>query len=107
MLWRRIAWLASFALAMMLALWMRSLGYGWAATLGSALIVWVCLPFVISQLCTAFVLGGLHHRMRRVDVDELTKQIADAVKGLPPEAQVTVGNRIIDESLKSRSKGSS
>ena len=49
---------ASFAIAVALALWMRSSGYGWAATLGVAAIVWVVLPFVISQPCAAVVLGA-------------------------------------------------
>ena len=64
--WRRIAWFASFAVAIMLALWMRSEGYGWPSTLGLAAVVWVVLPFVISQLCAAFVLRRMH-RARRGD----------------------------------------
>ncbi len=83
LLWRRIAWFASFAIAVVLALWMRSLGYGWSATLGLSVIIWVVLPFVISQLCAAFVLRPIHGRMRRAD--GLADRIADAVKGLPPE----------------------
>jgi hypothetical protein len=67
MLWRRLAWFASFALAVALALWMRASGYGWAATLGLAFVVWVVPPFVISQICAAFVLGRIHTRMRRPD----------------------------------------
>jgi hypothetical protein len=98
MLWRRLAWFASFAIAVALALWMRSSGYGWAATLSLAAIVWVVLPFVISQLCAAFVLGRIHGRMRRAD--GLVERIAEAVKGLPPDQQVEVGKRMIDESLK-------
>jgi hypothetical protein len=75
---------------------MFSLGYGWWAVLGSSLVVWIFLPFLISQLCAAFVLAC----MRRVDIDELSVKIADAVKGLPPEEQLIVGKRIIDQSLK-------
>src|SRR5262249_10765483 len=98
MLWRRIAWFASFAVAVVLALWMRSVGYGWPATLGVAVVIWLVLPFVISQLCAAFVLGRIHSRMRRAD--GLADKIADAVKGLPPEEQEAVAKRMIDESLK-------
>jgi hypothetical protein len=99
MLWRRIAWFASFAIAVMLALWMRSLGYGWPATLGVAVIVWVVLPFVISQCCAALVLLRMQSRLRRVNVDEVTNRIAEAGKGLSPEEQITVAKRIIDESF--------
>ncbi len=97
MLWRRIAWFASFAIAVMLAIWMRSLGYGWPGTLGVALIVWVVLPFVISQCCAAFVLLQMQSRLRRVNVDEVTNRIAEASKGLSPEEQIAVAKRIIDE----------
>jgi hypothetical protein len=30
---------------------MRTLGYGWLATFGVAVVVWIILPLVISQLC--------------------------------------------------------
>jgi hypothetical protein len=43
MLWRRLAWFASFAIAVALMLWMRASGYGWTATLGLAVVVWVVL----------------------------------------------------------------
>jgi hypothetical protein len=98
LLWRRTAWFASFAIAVVVALWMRSLGYGWSATLGLAVIIWVVLPFVISQLCAAFVLRHIHGRM--CQADGLADRIADAVKGLPPEEQEEVAKRMIDESLK-------
>jgi hypothetical protein len=78
---------------------MRSLGYGWFATLGMAVIIWVVLPFVISQLCAAFVLGRIHRRMRRIPPNELAGKIADAVKGLPPEEQEATAKRMIDEAL--------
>jgi hypothetical protein len=98
LLWRRIAWFASFAIAVVLALWMRSLSYGWPATFGLAVIVWLLLPFFISQLCAAFVLRRIHVRMRQAD--GLSERIADATKGLPPEEQVEVGKRMIDETFK-------
>lgn len=98
MLWRRTAWFVSFATAVVLALWMRSLGYGWPATLGVAVVVWVVLPFFISQACAAFVLRRIHLRLRRAD--GLTEKIADAIKGLPPEEQEAVAKRMIDKSLK-------
>jgi hypothetical protein len=100
MLWRRLAWFASFAIAVALSLWLRSSGYGWVASLILAAIVWVVLPFVISQLCAAFVLGRIHGRALRAD--GLTGRIADAVKGLPPDQQVEVGKRMIDESYQAQ-----
>ena len=81
--WRRIAWFTSFAIAVALAFWMRSSGYGWLATLGAAVVVWVVLPFVISQCCAAFVLLQMQSRLRRVNVDELSNRIAEASKGCP------------------------
>lgn len=72
LLWRRIAWFASFTIAVALVLWMRSTGYGWPATLGLAVIVWIVLPLVISQLCAAFVL----RRMRRAPRGDLWAIIA-------------------------------
>jgi len=95
LLWRRIAWFASFTIAVVLALWMRSLGYGWSATLGLAVIICVVLPFVISQLCAAVVLRRIHGRMRQTD--GLTDRIADAVKGLPPDKQEEIAKRMIDD----------
>jgi hypothetical protein len=100
LLWGRIAWFASFAIAIVATLWMRSLSYGWPATLGLAVIIWVVLPFVISQLCAAVVLWRMHRRIRQVDPDGLRDKIADAIKGLPPEEQEAVGKRIIDEAFK-------
>jgi hypothetical protein len=97
-LWRRIAWFTSFAIATVLAVWMRSLDYGWPAILGLAVVIWVVLPFVISQLCAAFVLGRIQRRSRTAE--GLMDQIAEAVKGLPPEQQEAVAKRMIDESFK-------
>ena len=76
--WRRIAWFASLSIALVLALWMRSTGYDWPATLASALIVWIVLSFVISQLFVARVLGRIRRYISGTD-----GRIADAVKGLP------------------------
>jgi hypothetical protein len=100
MLWRRIAWCAGFAIAVVVVLWMRSLGYGWSVTLGAAVVIWVVLPFVVSQLCAVFVLGRTHRRMLRAD--GLADKIADAVKGLPPEEQEAAAKRMIDEAFRSR-----
>jgi hypothetical protein len=97
-LWRRFAWFTSFVSAVLVALWMRSLGYGWSATISLAVVIWIVLPFVLSQICAALVLRRMHSRIRQVD--GLAEKIADAVKGLPPEQQEAVGKRIIDESLK-------
>jgi uncharacterized membrane protein len=72
---RRIAWFVGFATALALALWMRGAGYGWSVTIGAAVLVWIVLPLVISQLCAAFVLARIHRRMRRVDPDELASKI--------------------------------
>jgi hypothetical protein len=102
MLWRRIAWFVSFAIAVVLALWMRSMNYGWPATLGVALITWVALPLVISQACAAFSLRRFRGRMRRAD--GLADKIAGAVKGLPPQEQVAVAKRMIDEQLRQDSQ---
>jgi hypothetical protein len=98
MLWRRLAWFASFAIAMALALRMRASGYGWGGTLSAAVAVWVILPVVISGLCAGFLLGRIHGRTPRAD--GLAERIAEAVKGLPPDQQVEVGKRMIDQSLK-------
>jgi hypothetical protein len=100
MLWRRLAWFASFAIAVALALWMRSSGYGWGTTLGLAAMAWVGLPFAISQLRAAFVLTRMRSRMSQAD--GLADKIADAVKGLPPDQQVEVGKRMIDESYQAQ-----
>src|SRR6266481_6138883 len=92
MLWRRIGWFAGFAMAVVVALWMRGLNYGWSATLGIAVVVWVVLPFVISQLCAALVLRGTNRHIR--GADGLADKIADAVKGLPPEEQEATAKRV-------------
>jgi hypothetical protein len=55
---------SAFAIAVVLALWMRNLGYGWSATLGAAVVIWSVLPFVMSQLAAAFVLVRIHTRAR-------------------------------------------
>jgi hypothetical protein len=98
MLWRRIAWFIGFAIAVLVALWMRSLGYGWIATFTIAVVIWIVLPFILSQVWAAFVLGRVHSRMRQVD--GLAERISDAIKGLPSEQQEAVAKKIIDESLK-------
>lgn len=97
MIWRRVAGFTSFAIAVSLAFWMRGSGYSWFATLAAGMIVWVVLPVVISQLSAALVLVLMRSRLNRVNVDELTDKIAEAVKGLSPEEQAAVAKRIIDE----------
>jgi hypothetical protein len=97
-LWRRIAWFASFAVAVVMALWLRSLDYGWSIALGAAVVIWVVLPFVISQLCAMFVLRRMDGRMHLAD--GLADKIAAAVKGLPPNEQEAVAKRTIDEVIK-------
>jgi hypothetical protein len=54
----------SFALAVALAAWMRSQDYGWLASLSAAAVTYVVTPFVISQLCAAFVLRRMHRKIR-------------------------------------------
>ena len=98
--WRRVAWFVSFAIALALALWIRTLGYGWSTTLGAAAFVWIALPLVISQMYAAFWLAHIQRRIRRTDVDGLAEKIADAVRALPAEEQVAVAKRMIDESLR-------
>jgi uncharacterized SAM-binding protein YcdF (DUF218 family) len=97
-LWRRIAGFTSFALAVLLAVSMRNLNYGWLATLAAAITVWIIFPFIISQVCAAFILGGVHRRMRRSD--GLAERIAAAVEGRPPDQQEAISKRMIDESLR-------
>ena len=106
MLWRRIAWFVSFAIAVACVAWMRSLDFGWPFTLGVAVAIWIILPFVISQLCAAFILMRIHRRIHRAGgldgLDALAGNIADATKGLPPEEAVAVGKRMIDQSLETQ-----
>jgi hypothetical protein len=96
MLWRRIAWFTSFAIAVALVLWMQSVGFGWAARIGAAVVGWV-----ISQLCAAFILMRMHRRIHRVGaLDALAGKVADAIKGLPPDEAEAVAKRMIDQSVK-------
>ena len=103
MVWRRIAWFTSFAVAVALAVWMRHVEYGWSATLVAALLTWVVLPFIISQLCAAFVLARMHRRFYRYPPDEIVNKVAEAMeatKGLSPEEQAAVAKRVVDEAFK-------
>jgi uncharacterized membrane protein (DUF485 family) len=110
MLWRRIAWFASFAVAVVLVLWMRSLNFSWLATLSTAAVTYVVLPFVISQACAAFILGRIHSRLGQVSPDKLADTVADAIKALPPNAtedeKVEAGKRAIEETFKWARKAS-
>jgi hypothetical protein len=96
--WGRIAWFASLSIAVLSAVWMRTVGYGWLIVLGCAMVIRVVSPFIISQVCAAFVLRRIDRGMRRADV--LADQIAEAVKGLSPEEQEAVSKRIIDAEFK-------
>jgi hypothetical protein len=58
MLWRRIAWFTSFAVAVALAVWTRSLGFGWLATFGVAVVIWVVLPFLLMDAYLNSSLSG-------------------------------------------------
>jgi hypothetical protein len=98
MLWRRVAWFASFGVTILVAAYMRDLNYGWLATLGVAIGAWIILPFAISQVCAAFVLRGMRRHVR--SADGLAEKVADTVRGLPPEQQEAVAKRMIDESFK-------
>jgi hypothetical protein len=100
--WRRIAWFVSFAIAVVLALWVRNSGYGWPTTLSAAIVIWVVLPVIISQFCAAVVLGRLHSRVGKAD--DLMDGIAEAIKGLPPEEAEVKAKRLIDEALDARPK---
>jgi len=52
----RIAWfIISYAVAVVLAVSMRSAGYDEFAGLPAALVVWIILPFVISKACALFI----------------------------------------------------
>jgi len=68
MLWRRTAWwFISFAVAVVLAVSMRSAGFDQSASFTVALVVWVILPFVISKDRVLFILGRMHRRVSRAD----------------------------------------
>lgn len=54
--WRRISVFVSFAIALTLAVWLPSYGFGWASSMAIALATFIVVPFVISQLCAAFIL---------------------------------------------------
>ena len=72
-LWRRLAWFASFGIALILIAWMRSQGFGWLPSLCAAAVVYVVSPFVISQFCAAFVLSRLHANSTRSPGTELQR----------------------------------
>jgi hypothetical protein len=97
MLWRRVAWMASFATGVLAAIWMQILGYGWAATFGMAAATCLLLPFTISQLCALSVSAGTHSRVKRGQ--GLAERIAEAVKGLPPDEQEAVALRMTEEAF--------
>jgi hypothetical protein len=79
----RIAWfIISYAVAVVLAVSMRSAGYDEFANLTAALVVWIILPFVISKACALFILGWMHRHVSRAD--GLAEKIAQATKELPP-----------------------
>jgi hypothetical protein len=103
MLWRRIAWFTSFAIAVALVLWMRSLDFSWLGTISTAAVSYIVLPFVISQICAAFILGLGHSRLRQAPPDRLADKVADAIKALPPNAtqdeKSEVAKRIIDQAF--------
>ena len=96
MLW--IIWFVSFAIAVALATWMRTLGFGWAVSL--------VLPFIISQVSAAFILGGIHRRLQQIPPDGLADAVSAAIEALPPDAtedeKVEVGKRVIDEAFRSK-----
>ena len=51
-----IAWfIISYAVAVVLAVSMRSAGYDEFASLPAALVVWIILPFVILKACALFI----------------------------------------------------
>jgi hypothetical protein len=59
-LWRRLAWCAGFAIALMLAVWMRSRGFDWSATMSAALAT-----YVISQLCATLIVRHAQDAARK------------------------------------------
>jgi hypothetical protein len=95
-----IAWCASFALAMVSALWMRSLGYGWSATLAAAVVISSVPPYFISRFYAVFMLRPLQRRTRIID--GLTYKIAVATMGMPPEERETIAKRMTDDALDGR-----
>jgi hypothetical protein len=49
-LWRRITWFTGFALALLLATWMRHRGFDWPATISASVAACIILPLFISQV---------------------------------------------------------
>jgi hypothetical protein len=86
-LWRRIAWFGSFAVAVALAWWMRSQDFDWPATISAAVATYIALPFIISQLSAALV---LRHAKRTASehVKYVEKLTADAPKILRDYAKL-------------------
>jgi hypothetical protein len=48
-LWQTIAWFGNFAAALLMATWMRILGFGWPAIIIGTMATFMILPFVIGQ----------------------------------------------------------
>ena len=93
-LWRRLAWFASFGIALILIAWMRSQGFGWLPSLCAAAVVYVVSPFVISQFCAAFVLSRLHANSTRSPGRELQRI-------LPAYVALQRGSKLGAETLRS------
>ena len=49
-LWRRITWIAGFAVALLLATWMRHRDFDWPATISASVAACIILPLFISQV---------------------------------------------------------
>jgi hypothetical protein len=49
-LWRRITWFAGFAVALLLATWMRHRDFDWPATISASVAACIILPLFISQV---------------------------------------------------------
>jgi hypothetical protein len=98
-LWRGAVRLVSFALALLLVLWLRSVGYGWFSALSLATLLWVILTYTVLQIRAAMVMVAIRQRIRRID-PSLADKIVNATEGLAPTQQEAIAKRIIDDVFK-------
>lgn len=82
-LWRRIAWFVSFAATLTVAWLMRSQGFDWPASLSAATATFIILPFVISQVCAAFVIRHMNQKLPAIE--EAASKQAEQLAKLQPD----------------------
>jgi hypothetical protein len=76
--WRRVAWFVSFAIALALAAYVRILGFGPLKVAVVLLGTWILLPFIISQAWAALVL-----RRASKNVSKATDYVEQLEKDMP------------------------